>query len=207
MKRCFALLALGLLGCTSSQTVTTVEAVVAATEAAVTLLPNIPAPIRLEVTTYLGLVSDGVTCVNAELATSNTGVARALKIAACFSGLNLSQANNDIALYVDAVNTAIKALLAFYPTTGQNVATISASQHRALGAIQVRNLAVTRKVGGRLTSHGPTFPPDLYCSCTIRGLCGTSGCPWCGCDSGYKNSKNSQVGAMACCRKKAHKCS
>jgi hypothetical protein len=146
MKRCLVLLALLLVACTSTQVVTTVEAVVTATEAVITLLPGIPAPIKIEVTTYLGLVTDGVTCVNAELATTDTGLPRALKIAACFSSLDLNQVNNDIAAYVGAVNAAIKALLAFYPTTGRaNTVTVTAAQHTALEAIQVRNLAVRRR--------------------------------------------------------------
>ncbi len=143
MKRALMLLALALtVGCTSSQTVTTVEAVVAASEAVINILPNISAAVKTEVTGYLSQASDGVTCVNKELETTDAGVLRALKIAACFSSLSYATLSPGAQGYVSAVNAAIQALLAFYPASGANTATVSASQHTSLAALQVRNLAV-----------------------------------------------------------------
>jgi hypothetical protein len=138
MKRFLALAALVLVGCTSSQTVSTVEAVVSATEAVVALLPGIPAPVKAEVSTYLGLADDGATCVTDELATTDTGVARALKIAQCFSSVSYTGLSPQAQAYVAAVNAAVKALLAFYPPSGANTVTVTSAQKASLQALHVR---------------------------------------------------------------------
>ena len=146
MKRCFALLVLLLVGCSGNQIVTSVQVVVTASEAVIAALPNISGPVKAEVSGYLALASDGVTCVNAELNTSDTGAVRALKIAACFSSLNYAALSPQAQAYVAAVNAAIQALLTLFPTSGSNTAKLSAGNHSALAALQTRNLAVRAKL-------------------------------------------------------------
>jgi hypothetical protein len=146
MKRCLALLALLLVACSGNQIVTAVDAVVTTSEAVINVLPDIPATVKTEVTGYLQLATAGVTCVNTELNTSDTGVTRALKIAACFSSLNFSQLSITAQGYVSAVNAAIQALIALFPTSGANTAKLTAANHTAMAALEVRNLAVGRKV-------------------------------------------------------------
>ena len=139
-------LSLGMVGCSGGQIVSGVQAVVAATEAVIEALPNIPAPVKSEVTGYLNLASSGVTCVNTELATADTGAARALKIASCFTGLNISALSPQAQAYVTAVNAAIQALLQLFPTSGANTAKLTMADRSNLFALEARN----QNVKGRL---------------------------------------------------------
>ena len=146
MKRLLLVAALVLVGCTSTQTVSTVEAVVAATEAVVTLLPGISAPVKAEVSNYLDLADGGVACVTDELATTDTGPLRAIKIAQCFSSLNYSGLSAQAQGYVAAVNAAITALLNFYPQSGANAVTVTAAQKASLQALHARAMTVKQRI-------------------------------------------------------------
>jgi hypothetical protein len=134
--------------CNTNQAITTVEAVVAASEAVVNSLPKIPASTKTEVTAYLTDVSAAVTCTNAELASGDTGTTRALKITACFSTVNVSNISASAQSYVAAVNAAVQALLAIYaaPAASSSTAVLSASQGARVASIQTRNTAVASAV-------------------------------------------------------------
>ena len=145
----FAASLLFLGACTTNQTITTVEAVVAASEAVVTALPNIPAATKTEVTGYLGNVSSAVSCTNAELSTADVGTVRALKITACFTGVTIVGLSASAQSYVSAVNAAVQALLSVF-APAQPAATSSATLNTAAQAkvatLQVRNSAVAAQV-------------------------------------------------------------
>lgn len=153
ITRTFAIAALAVallfaVACNTNQAVTTVEAVVAASEAVVSALPNIPAPVKTEVTTYLGQVSTAVSCTNAELATTDTGTVRGLKIAACFASVNVSSVSPAAQGYVAAVDAAVQALLAVFqsPAAKASTATLNTSARAKVATIQVRNSIVASKV-------------------------------------------------------------
>ena len=143
MKRCVIIAAVLLLvGCSSGQVVSGVEAVVAASEAVIPLIPGISPAVVAEVESYLTAATSGVSCVNAELATSDTGATRALNIAGCFSALSYSGLSTSAQGYVSAVNAAIQSLLKLFPASGTNTVAITASDQVKLIGLQARNATV-----------------------------------------------------------------
>lgn len=142
-----AILALVMTSCTSTETVTTVEAVVAAVETISETVPGLSPALRTELTTYTGLASEGVQCVTDELATTDTGLIRGGKIAACFSALNYSALSPAAQVIAGVVNVAIQKLLAFYDPPGKvNTVTVTRTQKDQLAAIHNRAVIAKAKV-------------------------------------------------------------
>ncbi len=86
MKRFLSLaLCLALIGCSPSQVVATLQAVVVATEAAVAALSASGVVIPSSVMAYLQAVNTATGCASTEIASTDTDAQKAVKIAACFT--------------------------------------------------------------------------------------------------------------------------
>lgn len=108
------LAAIFLMACTSNNVVTALEAVIAAAEVALPLIPNIPPADRTLAETYLQDASAGVSCASTELLTADAPVVKAAKLASCFASLNYAGLPPVAQTIVVAVNAAIQAFLSNY---------------------------------------------------------------------------------------------
>jgi hypothetical protein len=137
-----------LAGCQTSTVVTTLEAVVSATQAVVNLLPGIPPAIKAEVTTSLTSVTAFVVCISPELQSNDPFAVQAAKYLACAQQIQWPGSSEARAI-VAAVEAAVAAFLApFQPQAAHALNAVkvklplSAADKAKVQAIQNKNAAL-----------------------------------------------------------------